>query len=740
MDLYAFDQLMALLPDCDKFPTQSEVPFGLRFVDAKLDNFIPPRLQESPDGGQVSSSRVLIISAAGAVGKSTLATAIAHEKGAILWDLAQAEEVGSGSLDAVIFNTIEQGRTEEYLEYLGHGLQFLIIDALDEGRIKVKEGSFRRLLENVAGRAKLANGICFVLLGRTRIAEEAWLVLEEAGINTSILTIDPFDREQANQYIESRLEEHQHTEPYRDCRDLIFDQLAQSVTEMHKTEAAKEIAIKEFVHYPPVLDVVATLLNKETNPIVLKNSLEQGSSAAQGQSVDLVKDVIIRILKREQHEKVIPAAKQRLGKLAQNNDWSNWEALYSIEEQCNRLLNSVLHKDVSIVQSSTDVLPDQLRSEYEDVVRGFFDDHPFWQNPGKLANPVFQSYLYARGLVGDFGNELAEQIAQQLYGQEMLPSRLLAEFYLSSSERLDGRPIVKPEHLGILYDSLLSAESNRNHIRLNIDGPDPLDDGEIQDEGVIEGDFEILTHTQEEGLTAERLIPFWLIVEDSSEICFSRYLRSVFVTVPCTVVLGHHTPEVTIGTNVELRANVIRIEADSLLVGASTVLRPDEKEDDYVILEARSCESHSMEGQPTIYGKTKLLVNWPNAEQYPWSYFKAVRLDQSSDDNALLVAYKRFSRIAREFRSNGRNGLARSKVKIENQRIMKGALERELLDQLLGDKILELRDNGQRYYWVPEYADPLLGVTWQSLKTGEVSGPLRSYLTSFIQKNASLFK
>ena len=740
MDLYTFDQLMGLLPTCDKFPTQKDVPSGVRFVDTIFSNFIPPRLQERPEGVQVNSSQVLIISAAGAVGKSTLATAIAHEKGAILWDLASAEEVGSGSLDAVIFNTIDNGRTEEYLEYLGHGLQFMIIDALDEGRIKVKEGSFRRLLENVASRAKGAKGICFVLLGRTRIADEAWLVLADENIKTSILSIEPFDREQANKYIETRLQDNQHTKPYRDCRDLIFSQLASSVTELENTEAARQIAIKEFVHYPPVLDVVATLLKEEKNPINLKNSLEQKSSDAQGKSVDLIRDVIVRILKREQEEKVIPAFKQRIRERAQQQGWDDWDSLYSIEEQCNRLLKNVLHISLPVLQERPETLPDDLRSEYEDLVRSFLDEHPFLQTTGRFANPVFQSYLYARALVGDFGDALATHIVQELLRQEMLPSRLLAEFYLSGSTLIDGLPMIKPEHLGILYDSLQSAESNRSHVRLNVDGPDPLDEEEREEIGPIQGEFEVAAHSADGGITTEREIPFSIELDKTSEIRFPRYLRNALITAPCTIVLGGNTPEFHIGTSVEVRADTIKIESESLLVGAGTILRADEKENDFVILEAASYESNSLDGRPTIYGNTRLLVSWPTSEQYPWTEYQAVRSDNFIDDKALLTAYKRFSRIAREFRSNGKNGLARSKVKIENQRIMKGELERKLLAQLVADKILELRDNGQRYYWIPENAGPLLGVSWQALKTGEVPEPLSEYLSSFIKRNPSLFK
>ena len=168
-------------------------------------------------------------------------------------------------------------------------------------------------------------------------------------------------------------------------------------------------------------------------------------------------------------------------------------------------------------------------------------------------------------------------------------------------------------------------------------------------------------------------------------------------------------------------------------------MRPDEQEDDSVILETRLCESLSLINRPTIYGNGRFLVSWPGAEQYPWTEFRAVGSDDIDDDESLLKVYKRFRRIAREFRSHGKNGLARIRVKIDNQRIMRGDLERKLVRQLVTDKILDLREGGQRYFWLTENAGLLLGVSWQDLKKGEIPQSLKDYLRGFIQNNPELF-
>ena len=181
-----FDQLVGLLPTCEVFPTDGALPRGVSY-----GNIIPEFT--APDvalvEGSLDKAQALIVAAPGAVGKSTLAKALSSQRGALIWDLAEAEEVGYGSLDAVLERTMAPGLKSDFLEWMTEGIQFVIIDALDEGRIKVNENSFIRLLENISRLAKRANGICFVLLGRTQIAEAVWLNLTDLGIDASILIL-----------------------------------------------------------------------------------------------------------------------------------------------------------------------------------------------------------------------------------------------------------------------------------------------------------------------------------------------------------------------------------------------------------------------------------------------------------------------------------------------------------------------------------------------------------------------
>src|SRR5438132_12396764 len=90
-----FEALLAHLPDC---PGPAALPIGdgpgnFRYIEQGLPEFIGPDLLPSIRIEQPAQPRILIVSAAGAVGKSTLARELARRKHARLWALAQAAAV-----------------------------------------------------------------------------------------------------------------------------------------------------------------------------------------------------------------------------------------------------------------------------------------------------------------------------------------------------------------------------------------------------------------------------------------------------------------------------------------------------------------------------------------------------------------------------------------------------------------------------------------------------------------------
>ncbi len=729
--MYRFDEFLKLLPDCDRFPTVETKPLSIGHQTQQPDNFIPPNLSVNNEltSQDPKTAPVVIISAPGAVGKTTLGKGIAFHKNAIFWDLSVAGEVGNASLDGELQNTIGVQRIGEFNEYLMEGFQFIVIDALDEGRAKVTENSFLQLLKNIGKLAQNSSSLRFVLLGRTRIAEEACLELNSEGIEASILTIEPFNRNQANRFISNKIGADKDTPIRAECRDLIFKRLEKSIRGGTTRDSSED-----FLHYPPVLDVISTLLRDESNPIALRNELVESQATIVDKPLALLQDVIVRILEREQKEKVIPAIRSRLGEKVGQEGWEDWDTLYKIDEQSKRLLASVLKIQVL---ATPNTLPDELKSEYEEAIEAFLPVHPFLKDDS-FANMVFQSCLYANALLGEYGDDLKTHVTEELLKREQLPTRLLADFYLSATPTgQEGFLKISPAHLGILYDSLLSSESVQSYVRLNIDGPEP-GDSDLQDTETIEGEFEFLQGNSDRDSQIPS-ISFSVEITSNSVISFTRGLRDAFITVPCTVELGNDTPEFQIGPAVDINANTITINTESLIVGGKMHLRPQEEDANAVTLEALSCNSE-VTSIPTVYGTSKLSVAWPNAQQFPWTQFRSERLQERfSDDQTLNEVYRRFKRIATAFRSHSRGSLARTKQKIGHRRVLQGELGEALLDQLENDQILMSGDGGSRYFWNAEKADSLLGVTWQDLRQWAMPETLREYLSRFIQEHPRLF-
>ena len=107
MAIYTFGQLLGRLPNCDSFDLAEAVRAGVSYVIRETPMFVPPNLSDIEEANESDLPQVLIVSAPGAVGKSTLAKGIAYEKGALLWDLAAAPEVAGGSLNGMLFDALE---------------------------------------------------------------------------------------------------------------------------------------------------------------------------------------------------------------------------------------------------------------------------------------------------------------------------------------------------------------------------------------------------------------------------------------------------------------------------------------------------------------------------------------------------------------------------------------------------------------------------------------------------------
>ncbi len=492
-----FQTFLDILPNCagkESLPVTSS-PGGFRYVQQSLPEFIGPDMTVS-EINESTRARVVIVTAAGAAGKSTLGKEMAFRKNAPIWDLAQASAVGENSMMGQLTTAFGFGLIGRVSKDLNDGSLFLIVDALDEARVKANQAGFEAFIQNIGEIAK--NGVtpAFVLLARTQTAEMAWLLLAGAGVSASLVSIQPFTREQAEQYIEARLRHFDdsaagriasHPQPFIEARDLVLDQLELAVG----GEATNgDDVSREFLGYAPVLETVAVLLAKEGNFQEFSESLRSMSNTIKRQTdrpLAVLDHVIVRLLEREQKQKLQANIQPALETVAAETGWNDWDSLYSPDEQKARILGLILDYDLS---SACPPMPASVQARYEEQLTAWLPEHPFLRDGRKPANKVFESYLFAMAM-REFLTPLSHRVEQRIIAGDYKPSRLLADFYILLGEQ-SGKEVVAKRQIGLLYDSLLAGETDSLRVRLFIDAGDPE---EIEDEDVAitdEGEFELV--------------------------------------------------------------------------------------------------------------------------------------------------------------------------------------------------------------------------------------------------------
>jgi hypothetical protein len=180
-----------------------------------------PKWPLSPELGSDSdpqSSPILLISAPGAVGKSTLAQQIAFVTGAVYVDLAKADPVGG--------NTMSGGLVKSglYSDWQSQATA-LLIDGLDEARLRVTQEAFEAFLADVA-QISMGRTLPTVLFGRTGAIQDAWLLLADSPAKAAVLEIGYYGPKEALDFAAARVPAGSpHTAIQRQAVKLLLERL-----------------------------------------------------------------------------------------------------------------------------------------------------------------------------------------------------------------------------------------------------------------------------------------------------------------------------------------------------------------------------------------------------------------------------------------------------------------------------------------------------------------------------------
>ena len=286
---------------------------GWSFQDVGLDTFKEAPLTLSDEVGvndTPTESSLLLVSAPGAVGKTTLARQIAFSTGSVYIDLSEAAPVGANTLIGGIANC---GLYQDWVD----GSVAVLIDGLDEARLKVTQEAFDAFLSDVATQSANRR-MPTVLFGRTGAIVHAWLVLTETVENMPILEIGYYGSEEAIEFAVASLRAAKADHRFQDVERTAVSLLLQQLREQTANEGSR------FAGYAPVLHAVAKQVESESDPQALIARINRGEEPVTLQSISSA------LLEREQNKL----------RTLQLEDATLVDRLYSSDEQLARLVLS----------------------------------------------------------------------------------------------------------------------------------------------------------------------------------------------------------------------------------------------------------------------------------------------------------------------------------------------------------------------------------------------------------------
>lgn len=495
------------------------LPQGWQSIHEGLSTFKEAPLTRGEELGEVDPERaaILLVSAPGAVGKSTLARQIAHHTGSIYLNLAEAGPVGE--------NTLSGGLARSALfESWQDGSTVILIDGLDEAKLRVTQEAFEAFLCDVA---QLSNkrSVPTVLFGRTGAIEDTWLVLEDQDVETSVLEIGYYGPRDSVEFAQVRITATCSVTAHLDVQLRAIELLLTGLRERTEQDGDR------FAGYAPVLIAVADTVANEANPGALVARIERGLQPVTLQSV------VTAILDREQ---------KKLSSLT-FEDTGLIDRLYAREEQLDRL---VARTYGTVTPSPGVPMNNNDRQAYEQALETWVPEHPFLGGGGNSRSAVFDAAVSAHALRS---SQSADVALRRELDRGAAANPFLSVFY----PRDTGTPVseadsveLRPDHIGIVYASVRAGLALGDTANLYVVGRDDV--GE-DDEEALRADVEISVTRK-----GQERQPLEFRSEQTSAIRIGSHLAGADITVP------YGTVEIGSGAEAVLMAP-IEIECDKLV-------------------------------------------------------------------------------------------------------------------------------------------------------------------------------
>ena len=674
------------------------VPNLPRFIEAPqhfsdLMELLP---QPPATWSEIECRRVWLVSAPGAVGKTTLAREISARTGAIYVDLASTDPVAgyfiTGGLDR--YGMLNAWKT---------GAVGLVIDALDEAQSGVPKAAFDAFMADVWARALDVNQDGRpvpppILFGRSNAIEDAALELAdtlppEDLSKIGLVEIGYYDHDAAIRFASAAeramiADVRQVNEHDKAAIELILDHLRNAIdgSQNVKKGSNKLTEGEQFCGYAPVLMAVARRVAEDSNPYGLIQDLNKPRAAG----IDIT-EIAAEILRREQRKITWTAPTlQRMQ-----------DDLYTPEQQLSHL-SAGLYRTMPPGRPSP-ISPGDFEA-YDNALDRAVPAHPFLAGrPDKASSAVFEANVCVHALLKRSEEARGQQIA---LGE--LANPFLREFYIECFG-----DEMYPEHVGIVYSSIRS--------RLSLDEQANLMISEANDGLDIE--ITVKRREQEElQVYRGRISP---PTGESQAILLGPYVVDVDIDIPTSsipVQMGVSGKHLKVVSPTSIACNELIVTGNDMRVSRQPgVSAPG------TYLDAGTCRSE-LHGEVYVYPPAVFEVDWPSGNIFPWSdyYGRGSRGGGGVLTEHQWSVYHRTRKFVTAFRGTPKQTgqLSRSDVKIESNRMVAG-IGRAVLERLVHGGIV--KKDGHRYILQPDRLHEKTGLTYGDCRSAKVADQFKDW-------------
>ena len=432
MDILKFASFLPV----GELPEVVDDTFGIRIIESKRADFVPPRLKSVKDATE--KTRAVLITAPAAAGKSTSAEMLSESSGALFLDLAH-QRVADGSFVGLLTEALGDEPATAFRSRLRSNEATLVIDSLDETQLLSRESNFVAFLRGLCRFLRLSVGECnVVLMARLDTAEWITATFAEEGVGIAEFIIEYFDECEANKFIDLKLDDmyrvngldtaphRKHRNNFVEVRNQIYARIAKGLG-IEESQLWENDDARRFLGYSPVLESISSYLCvpdfRELAP-----SIEDTITGSDAPEWKILSSLTNSLLKREQ-KRFLEGWLDTVAR-PMFPDEKSIQALYSPGEQCQRLVAIVEKKGQNLPLPKN--LPASLRSSYEDSVATQRRNHPFIASSQKFASSVLRDFAFASVLTDpDALEDIRRIVTGRLRDDTALPSPALAPFTMT---------------------------------------------------------------------------------------------------------------------------------------------------------------------------------------------------------------------------------------------------------------------------------------------------------------------